>query len=284
MIRTLTLLHHISTSLQVLPQFITIHVLEMYTLNLLAMALASVSLANSAALTPRIVQDDEVIAVGYGGRYEVIKASDWEAELARTNITIGRPDSILDHPENLPSLYDVTTVHEDTNSNTIEKRGCGSDKIFARNKDQDFLDWDIAMSSVIGAGGDVNNIAASSGVTIGNSVTVTRSVDIGIIKDYISATVSTAFERSFTSQVTTQYTLGIPKGYKYGVMVSNPRTYRRSGFLRKGCIGSQTSTYFQADEHFSGQYGGLSWVQGVIKICASNKYPVQFCVGSGVHR
>ena len=251
----------------------------MYTpLALLSMALAASNLVSAAALIPREVAADEVIVFGAGNRYEVVKLAEWEAELAKDNLTLGRPDSPLDHPE-LITEFNAT----ESEGSDIEKR-CRNDRVITRNRDQDFLDWDTPLSSVIQSRGDGDSIAAQSGYSVGSSISVSAGVDLAFVKDYISASVSTTFEQNWSSQVSTTYTLTIPKGQKWAVMVSNPRTYRRSGFVKTGCIGSQRSNYFQADQRFPQRHQGLSWVQGVIRICSSKTYPIKFCIGNGSHR
>lgn len=90
----------------------------------------------------------------------------------------------------------------------------------------------------------------------------------------MSTSVGISFTTQWTTEYSAAYTSTMSRG-KWGIMVSNPRVYRRSGYAKVGYIGSQRSTYFQAGQHFNQDYKGLSWVQGSISLCTSNSYPIQ---------
>jgi len=252
----------------------------MYGLTFLSLALAASTLVSSAALQARHIQPDEVIVFGANGRTEVVKMADYEAELARTNTTIGRPDSPFDHATSWESPIEGDDFSEDAGNATALDKRCTNVRLIVRNKDSDFLDWDIPLSSALHATGETNTIAVTSGYSISDSITVSASVDYTFIKDVLSASVGISYTTSWSSQYAAAYTTGVPKG-KWGMMVSNPRVYRRSGYAKVGCIGSQRSTYFQADQHFSNNYKGLAWVQGSISLLTSNTYPLKKRIGSG---
>ncbi|KAK0114017.1 hypothetical protein ONS96_014864 [Cadophora gregata f. sp. sojae] len=249
----------------------------MHAFSFLSAILAASSLVSSAAIARRHIGEDEILVFGDNGRHEIVKLADYQAELARTNTTIGRPESPFDNVDSWESPVDG----EGSNStdSDVEKR-CTSTKLIVRNKDIDFLDWDVPMSSAFHATNSPGTISVSGGHTVQDTLTTSSSVDFPFIKSVISASVGITFTQQWTSTYNTAYTSTVPKG-KWGIMVSNPRVYRRSGYAKVGCIGSQRSTYFQADQHFSNDYKGLSWVQGSISLCTSNSYPIKQCNGNG---
>ncbi|KAL5323025.1 hypothetical protein ACEPPN_007552 [Leptodophora sp. 'Broadleaf-Isolate-01'] len=252
----------------------------MYTLSLLSLALATSSLVSSAALKPRNIGLDEVLVFGAGGRQEIVKMADYQAELARTNTTIGRPESPFDWADSWESPIDGEDDEDSANNGTnIEKR-CTNVKLIVRNKDSDFLDWDLPMSSAFHATVSSGTVSVTAGYSVADSITVSNEVDYTFVKDVLSASVGISYSTQWTSTHSAAYTSTVPKG-KWGIMVSNPRVFRRSGYAKVGCIGSQRSTYFQADQHFSQDYKGLAWVQGSISLCTSNTYPIKKCIGSG---
>lgn len=249
----------------------------MHTISLLSAVLAASSLVSAAALIPRNIEADEILVFGANGRHEIVKLVDYHAELARTNTTIGRPESPFDDASSWEPPIDGEG--SDGNSTDIEKR-CTNVRLIVRNKDSDFLDWDVPMSSAFHATASAGTIAVTAGYSISDSISVSSSVDYTFIKDVLSASVGISYTKQWTSTYAAAYTSTVPKG-KWGMMVSNPRVYRRSGYAKVGCIGSQRSTYFQADQHFSSDYKGLAWVQGSISLCTSNSYPIKKCIGSG---
>lgn len=254
----------------------------MYSLSILSAILAASSLVSSAAIKPRTIGLDEILVFGAEGRHEIVKLADYHAELARTNTTIRRPDSPFDSAETWESPLD-SSASENSNSNSnssdISKR-CTNVRLIVRNKDSDFLDWDVPMSSAFHAARAEGSIAVTAGYSISDSISVSNQVDFTFVKDVMSASVGISYTTQWTSEYSAAYTSPVPKGM-WGIMVSNPRVYRRSGFAKVGCIGSQRSTYFQADQHYSNDYKGLSWVQGSISLCTSNSYPIRKCIGSG---
>ncbi|EKD14274.1 uncharacterized protein L3040_008378 [Drepanopeziza brunnea f. sp. 'multigermtubi'] len=246
----------------------------MYILSLLSISLAAASSASAAALKPRLLKPDEVIVYGANGRHEVIPRADYHAELARTNTFVGRPRSYeTDH-------HPVVAGPAEARAN-LDKRDCKEEDILIRYPDQDFLDWDIPMSSAAHATGEgVLQISVTAGYTVSDSVSVSTSTDISFVAEFLSASVGISYTQEWTSEFSTAYQGSIPHG-KWGMVVSNPRVYRRSGLLMKGCIGHQTASNWSADQHFSNDQQGLSWVQGSISVCVGDDYPIKRCLGEG---
>jgi len=138
------------------------------------------------------------------------------------------------------------------------------------------------MSSVVQ--GDRNGkttIAVTQGYTIANSISVSDSTKIGIVKDYLETTLSISYTKTWTSSYAASYTFGVT-AWKYGVVVSRPRTTRRIGRTLAGCVGSMSTTStFTADSFYQGSFNSLNWVQGAITTCERSTYPVARCLGGG---
>ncbi|KAI9046861.1 hypothetical protein LZ554_008940 [Drepanopeziza brunnea f. sp. 'monogermtubi'] len=245
----------------------------MYILSLLSITLAAASSASAAALKPRLLKPDEVIVYGANGRHEVVLRADYHAELARTNTFIGRPQAYeADHP--------VVAGPAEAGAN-LDKRDCNKEDILIRYPDLDFLDWDVPMSAAAHATGEgVLQISVTAGYSVSDSISVSASADIPVVAEFLSASVGISYTQEWTSDYAAAYQGDVPHG-KWGMMVSNPRVLRRSGLLMRGCIGHQTGSNWTADQHFSNDQQGLSWVQGSISVCVSDDYPIKRCLGDG---
>lgn len=123
------------------------------------------------------------------------------AELAKTNTSIGRPD--LD-------FVDIPSIN-DTLPGALEKR-CTKVNTFKRYADQDFLDWDVPMSSAVHAVGTTDTISVSDGYSIQDSITVSSSVDFTIVENYLSASVGISYTSAWSSSYAAAYTTQIPAG------------------------------------------------------------------------
>ncbi|KAF2174729.1 hypothetical protein K469DRAFT_743579 [Zopfia rhizophila CBS 207.26] len=153
--------------------------------------------------------------------------------------------------------------------------------VIMQNPDQDFLGWDVPMSRVVYASTADVTITAVEGYSIGNSITVSTSSELTLVKDFLSMSMGIDYSQSWQSSYSTETTFTVPKG-KYGVVVSNPWTHRKSGTVFKGRIGSEGElTTYHADSFSSKSYGELSWVDGVITVCVGDTYPLPRCLGEG---
>ncbi|TQN72407.1 hypothetical protein CSHISOI_03092 [Colletotrichum shisoi] len=129
----------------------------------------------------------------------------------------------------------------------------------------DFLDWDVQMSAVWGARQAPVLIAVSHRY---------QAIGISLKADYT---------KTWTTIDTTTITYTVPLGY-YGTIISQPWTHRVSGnvYMSCGTDNWQKGT-FMANSHTSQNYGGMDWVTGVMRLCASKTYPIPYCEGSGSH-
>ncbi|KAM3075341.1 hypothetical protein ACMFMF_006016 [Clarireedia jacksonii] len=219
----------------------------MHLLSSLPLLLLGSSIASAAAIPEVFPELDEshIILFGENGRVEIANKADY---LSSVNIATTPPPG--------PNLIDTNS----TNASTLSKR-CKSASIIRQNPDSVFLNWDVPMSSVVKAGEASSSVAVTAGYQIGNSLSVSVSSSLTIVKDFLSSTLGISYSQTWTSTYAAAYTFPVPAG-KYGVVVSNPRTTRRSGYVDTGCVGEGSSAYYQADSYESHAYGG--------------------CIGSGV--
>lgn len=80
---------------------------------------------------------------------------------------------------------------------------------------------------------------------------------------------------------TQQFSVVVPEGL-YGAFVTNAWTNRATGNIWEGSIGGEgTLTRYQADSFENRTYGDMSWVNGVVKLCKGETYPLPRCIGEG---
>lgn len=114
-----------------------------------------------------------------------------------------------------------------------------------------------------------------------NSISVSQSAQITLIKDFFSATTTINYQASWQTTQTQQFSSTVPEG-KYGAFVTNAWTNRRSGNVWEGTIGGEgTLSYYQADSFEDKRYGDLSWVDGTISLCTGDTFPLKRCLGDG---
>lgn len=140
---------------------------------------------------------------------------------------------------------------------------------------------DVLMSQVTKGGPTPTRIFVSSGYDVANSIAVGTSVDVTLIKDFLSASASIDYTQTWTSTQSQQFSAEVPEG-KYGAFVSNPWTNRKSGNVFQGVIGSEgTLSYYQADSFDAKQFSQMNWVDGVISLCIGDEFPLKRCLGEG---
>ncbi|KAE8354334.1 hypothetical protein BDV28DRAFT_85662 [Aspergillus coremiiformis] len=150
--------------------------------------------------------------------------------------------------------------------------------------DQEFLGWDIAMSSVTHANEAPATVAIAAGQSVANSVTVGASFT-ATVADWLQIGGHIDYQNTVTNTLTGTATMTIPQG-RWGAIVSNPLTYRRRGYVFTGAPGRAQYEYFQADsfepQSVSYETAQLNWVKGVITTCLGDGYPLKMCNGEGV--
>ncbi|TGO33980.1 hypothetical protein BHYA_0218g00130 [Botrytis hyacinthi] len=242
----------------------------MYITSLLSSLLLSSTIVGAATI-PHDLDESKIILFGEDGRTEVMDKAEFWKHHHGFNITQA-PGPLVG--------YNGTSGHSPSSS--LAKRDCKSGTVVRENPDQTFLNWDVPMSSVVKAGATTATVAVTEGYSISNSIGVSAGASLTLVEDFLSTSYDISYTQTWTSTYAAAYTYTVPAG-KYGAVVSNPYTLRKSGYVDSGCIGdpSETDTY-QADSYSSQAYGGLSWVSGTISLCTGDTYPLPACIGSGV--
>lgn len=136
------------------------------------------------------------------------------------------------------------------------------------------------MSQVVKGNTDSTSVSVTEGFTIGNSLTVSESIG-ATVEGFLSSTFSISYTETWSSFFAAAYTFSVPEG-KFGAVVSNPSTTRRSGHVDIGCVGVQGERYdFTSDSYSSKSYDALAWVDGVISLCTGDSFPLPRCLGEG---
>lgn len=187
--------------------------------------------------------------------------------------------------EGLSSVPNVPRAaeSESTQSSSRLRNRCTSEHIYTMYDDQTFVGNDVTMSSVVKADTDTATVGVTAGYSLSNSLAASASLTptLPVLSDFLSTTFGLTSTTTWTTSVSTSYTFTVPAG-KYGVVVSNPVTLRKSGHLDIGCLGQiSVSGDFTADSYTSHDYAGLGWVEGVIRLCTGDIYPVPMCTGNG---
>ncbi|APA11647.1 hypothetical protein SS1G_05102 [Sclerotinia sclerotiorum 1980 UF-70] len=230
----------------------------------------------AAAVVPREIDESKILLFGVDGRTEVMDKAEFMA-LHEADLTAAPG------PLELSERSLNETIEMEIEAAQLSKRGCKSYSIVRPNPDQKFLNWDVRMSDILHATDRDATLGVTKGHSIANAIGVSISMTQTLIESVLSATYGITYTETWTNTYTTAYTFTVPKG-KYGVVVSNPWTTRRSGNIDIGCIGvrGQKSTY-QADSYESNDYQGLSWVSGTISLCTSDSHSIHYCIGNGYH-
>lgn len=231
-----------------------------------------------AAPSTIVLREDDVVLYGKG-RYQIIKRSELsELEAARKNGTVPPMPGSLN-----PELVTIGGKNLTGVGNSTEKRSTmkkrGDSTIVIPSPDSRFIGWDVQMSQV--TKGAPTRITVSTGYDISNSISIGTSMDVTIVKDFLSASTSIDYSQSWTSSQSQQFAADVPEG-KYGAFVSNPWTNRKEGQVFQGVIGSEgTLTHYQADSFDAKGYGQMEWVDGAISLCTGDAFPMPRCLGEG---
>jgi hypothetical protein len=144
--------------------------------------------------------------------------------------------------------------------------------------DDTFVYWDVAISPVVSAAGGGFTVSVEAGYSLSNSVGVTNGVSAGV-EGFLSSSLLIDFSETRTTTQASSLVYDVLEG-QFGVVVSQPRIRRVQGNLLTGCPNSPTAEPFSSSQYFSQQFGGLSWVEGTIRLCNSTEYPIPYCIGS----
>lgn len=229
--------------------------------------LMGVASAFPAPATP--LNFDDVILLGDDGGHKLIKESEYQ-EIAARGLLVPAP---------APFALEART-NTDTNTNSHNKR-CDESEEVQILEDDSFLNWDVAVSSVISAMGGTATVGVLKGYSVSNAVSVGTGATATIM-EVLAIKMEVSYTETWTTTETSTLTYTVPAN-QYGLIVSQPMVRRVSGNYLTGCQDSFKSTTFTSDTYSSQSYGDLSWVTGVLRLCNSTEYPVPFCIGTGFH-
>jgi hypothetical protein len=211
---------------------------------------------------PQPLSFDDVVVINRDGSSSVMKASEYDALVARAPVR-----SAIESVE-LPA---------------VSKRACKESTELQVLSDDKFLNWDVPMSPVLhAAGGGATTVSVSSGYTLTNSVSVGSSAGASLFEGLLSLSLSVSYDESWSTSQEQSLSFSVPDG-QFGIVVSQPMVRRVLGNIMSGCTDSPVKTSFTSDTYSSQTFGNLEWVQGVIRLCNSTTYPIPFCNGEGSH-
>jgi hypothetical protein len=199
----------------------------------------------------------------------------------KRDLAANLPGVSLSPPTHSHPKFMETGSDDSTPSKRLSKRA-GAQFIIPL-PDQKFLGWDIPMSTIVHANEADATAAMASGQTIANSITVSTSVTATVEK-FLAIGTTISYQYTETASLTGTVTMTIPKN-KWGAIISNPLTNRKTGYVFSGQPGSGQYEHYQADSFTSETYtygsNSLSWVKGVVTTCLGDSYPLKRCLGDG---
>lgn len=223
--------------------------------------------AATAAPAPQVLGADDVIVVANDGSRQVMKAAEFDA---------------LNKAASAPARRHVLPAAEGSNLH----RRCDESTEVQVLTDEEFNDWDTAISPVSSSAAGEVRISVSSGYSIANSIAVGETTTINLNVDKVtlmSQTFSLTYTNTWTTTQDQSQIFLLPEG-QYGVVVSQPYVRRITGYFYDGCTDSPEKTEFTSNTYESASYGNLAWVKGVIRLCANETYPIPYCNGQGTHK
>jgi hypothetical protein len=240
-----------------------------------ALALASTAVLVAAAPAIKLEADD-VILYSNDGRYAKMKRSDLaELEALRNSNTAPPKPSSL---ETTLTTFTGNDTLPSTDAAPAQKRG-GSVSLVIPGPDSRFLGWDVLSSQVVK--GAPTTVSITQGISLANSISVGVTTTLQIVKDFLGASLNINYSETWTTSQTQAFTAEVPVG-KYGALVTNAWTNRKSGNVWEGSIGGDGSLApYQADSFEARSYGDMKWVDGVISLCTGDEFPLKRCLGEG---
>lgn len=203
---------------------------------------------------------------------QVFNTSDWESHIKAQGWLLEPPEIDYEFLNFTPSAEDLALV----------KRGDCDNTVLITQRTETFVDWDVQMSPVICANGDMT-VAITEGYSVSNSVSVSAGLDVTFIAEQLRGSLGIDYTRTWTTSALTAVT-GTVKDKECGCMIWKPMTSRRYGNVMKGCIGALRKVgTFQADNRGEASYNGMRWVAGARSMCRKpgNNPPLSRCQGGG---
>ncbi|BCS23592.1 uncharacterized protein APUU_40036S [Aspergillus puulaauensis] len=228
------------------------------------------SLCSGGALGSALSSDKAILL--HDGTSKTVDKRDLRAHL---------PGVSLSPPTNsLPSFIETGNDHSAPSSRLRKRDGA---QFIIPLPDEEFLGWDISMSTIVHANEAEATVAMAQGQMVANGITVGSSFQATVEK-FLQVGYSIDVSYTETATLTGTVTMTIPEN-RWGAIVSNPLTLRKKGYVFTGQPGSGQYESYQADSftHDTYSYGenSLSWVKGVVTTCLGDSYPLKRCVGDG---
>jgi hypothetical protein len=219
-----------------------------------------------AAPAPAPLGVDDVIVMKTDGTSEVMKAAEFDA-LNKASVAPARRD-VLPVAKG-PSLH----------------RRCDESTELQVLTDEEFTDWDIAISPVSSSSAGEVRVTVASGYSIANAIAIGESTTVNLnngVMTLMSQSLSITYTNTWTTTQDQSQIFLLPEG-QYGVVVSQPYVRRVTGYVYSGCTDNPDKEEFTSNSYSSASYGNLEWVKGVVRLCANESYPIPYCNGQGEH-
>lgn len=239
-----------------------------------ALALQAACFATATPIAPRALNFDEVAVLGVDGRMVIMNEAEYSQLEASYHTTLeAAPQVVKRQLESRPASPKLHGRCEESTETQV-------------TSDTTFVNWDVAMSPVVGAQGGATTVGVTEGYSVANELSIQLGGTMKMIAKAILKSAQAYKEinsdTTWTSTQTSTLTFQIPEG-QYGLVVSQPLVRRIQGNILSGCTDAWANETFTLDSYTPVSYGALSWVQGVIRICNSTAYPVPYCIGAGFH-
>ncbi|KAH6892634.1 hypothetical protein B0T10DRAFT_528366 [Thelonectria olida] len=219
-----------------------------------------------AAPAPAPLGVDDVIVMKTDGTSEVMKATEFDA-LNKASVAPARRDIL--------PVAGGTSLH----------RRCDESTELQVLTDEEFTDWDIAISPVSSSSAGEVRVSVASGYSVANAVAIGETTTVNLNSatlTLMSQALSITYTTTWTTTQDQSQIFLLPEG-QYGVVVSQPYVRRVTGYVYSGCTDSPVKEEFTSNTYSSASYGNLQWVKGVIRLCANESYPIPYCNGQGEH-
>ncbi|KAK1971602.1 hypothetical protein LY78DRAFT_75821 [Colletotrichum sublineola] len=228
--------------------------------SLLGLAVAAVF---ASPLQPRELAVDEVVLLNHDGTTRIMKAADLEA---------------LETPAAAPAPASFP-VHNVTTTPGMVRRGCEKSTEVQVLSDEHFIDWDVPMSPLVSSGGGNATVSIMDGFRLSDRLRISAHTEV---RKALRVSTIPAVDMTWTTTQTNTLRFTLPPN-KYGLVVSQPYVRRVQGNVLSGCTDNPDRNPFESDTYESQNFGRLSWVKGIIRMCTSETYPVPYCIGNGSH-
>ena len=237
------------------------------------MAVAAPAAAPDAKRDSIHVKRDHVVLTGEGGRYQIMKRSEFEKHFADELAASRRP-------AHLEPGFITYTGEELANATRSHVSKRDEITVIIPGEKQRFVGWDYQVSEIV-QGGLETKVYVAEGYQVSNSVAVEVGAELTIVENFLKTSMSITETWTTTNSLTTTFYTDVPEG-KWGAWVFQAMTNRQYGSTWTGNLGSQGSvSTWMADSLEPKSYGVMSWVNGYFSPCIQDSFPMKRCHGEG---